>query len=487
MPNSSSREAGAGRAGGVTHPGYLASLRDSFVRILPMAWPVLIGQLAVLGFSTVDTILVARFAAADLAALSVGAAAYITVFIGLMGVVLAISPVAGQLFGAGKLDAAGDQVHQAIWLALGLSVLGCTLLLFPGPFLALAKPAPEVARKVEAYLSALAFSLPAALLFTVYRGFNTAVSRPKAVMAIQVTGLLLKIPLSVLFIYGWSLPLPGASAPWHVGPMGVAGCGWATVLVMWAQVAIAWVVLHRDPFYARFGLHAGRFSRPDRRAMRALLRLGGPMGAAILIEVTGFSSMAFLISRESAQAVAGHQLAANLVSLMFMVPLALANGTATLVAQRVGARDFAEARRLGWHGVEIGVALAMVLGALVFFGREWVLGIYTDNPAIIAAAMPLLVWVWWFHVGDAAQTLANFVLRSHHVTLLPLVCFAISLWGIGLGGGYVVTHSAWAPTALQGAPGYWAMSTVGLVVAGATLSALLAWIHRQEAREGATR
>lgn len=487
MPNSSSRDAGAGRAGGVTHPGYLASLRDSFARILPMAWPVLIGQLAVLGFSTVDTILVARFAAADLAALSVGAAAYITVFIGLMGVVLAISPVAGQLFGAGKLHAAGDQVHQAIWLALGLSVLGCTLLLFPGPFLALAKPAPEVARKVEAYLSALAFSLPAALLFTVYRGFNTAVSRPKAVMAIQVTGLLLKIPLSVLFIYGWSLPLPGASGPWHVGPMGVAGCGWATVLVMWAQVAIAWVVLHRDPFYARFGLHAGRFSRPDRRAMRALLRLGGPMGAAILIEVTGFSSMAFLISRESAQAVAGHQLAANLVSLMFMVPLALANGTATLVAQRVGARDFAEARRLGWHGVEIGVALAIVLGALVFFGREWVLGIYTDNPAIIAAAMPLLVWVWWFHVGDAAQTLANFVLRSHHVTLLPLVCFAISLWGIGLGGGYVVTHSAWAPTALQGAPGYWAMSTVGLVVAGATLSALLAWIHRQEAREGATR
>ena len=47
------------------HPHYLASLRDSFSRILPMAWPVLIGQLAVLGFSTVDTILVARFAAND--------------------------------------------------------------------------------------------------------------------------------------------------------------------------------------------------------------------------------------------------------------------------------------------------------------------------------------------------------------------------------------------------------------------------------------
>ncbi len=465
------------------HPGHLALLRDSFARILPMTWPVLIGQLAVLGFSTVDTILIARFAANDLAALSVGTAAYVSVFVGLMGVVLAISPIAGQLFGAGKLHAAGDQVHQAIWLALGLSVLGAAVLLLPGPLLDLANPTADIAQKIRGYLHALAFSLPASLLFTVYRGFNSAVSRPKAVMSIQLTGLLLKIPLSLLLIYGWTLPLPWVEQPWVVAPMGVVGCGWATAIVMWSQLAMAWWVLHQDPFYARFGLQRGGFNRPRRQEILRLLRLGAPMGASILIEVTGFTSMAFLISRQSAQAVAGHQLAANLVSMMFMVPLALANGTATLVAQSVGARDFLQARRLGWHGVEIGVALATVLGAAVYWGRASVLGVYTDNPAIVAAAMPLLVWVWWFHVGDAAQTLANFVLRSHHITVLPMVCFAVSLWGIGLLGGYLITHSTWAPSELRGAAGYWAMSAVGLVVVGCLLCSLLAWIHRQEARE----
>lgn len=468
-----------------TRPPYLASLRDSFSRILPMAWLVLIGQLAVLGFSTVDTILIARFAANDLAALAVGAAAYISVFIGLMGVVLAISPIAGQLFGAGKLHDAGDQVHQAIWLALGLSVLGAAVLLCPEPFLSLAKPTPDVVHKVQGYLHALAFSLPASLLFTVYRGFNSAVSRPKAVMALQVVGLLLKIPLSLLLVYGWSVSVPGFEQRWVVAPKGVVGCGWATAIVMWSQVVIAWAVLQRDPFYARFGLHGTGFQRPQRAALLRLLRLGGPMGSAILIEVTGFTSMAFLISRQSAHAVAGHQLAANLVSLMFMVPLALANGTATLVAQSVGARDFAQARRLGWHGLELGVALATLLGAAVYFFRESVLGVYTDNPAIIATAMPLLVWVWWFHVGDAAQTLANFVLRSHHITFLPLLFFAVSLWGIGLGGGYWVTHGTWAPLALRGASGYWAMSAVGLVLAGVMLGSLLAWTHHQEVRKAA--
>jgi MATE family multidrug resistance protein len=186
--------------GTATAHGFLADVR----RIMPLAWPVLVGQLAVLAFSTIDTILVARHSQADLAAFAVGSAAYITVFVGFMGVVLAVSPIAGQLFGAGRLEAAGDEVHQAIWLALGLSVLGCALLVFPQPFLWLAKAGPDVAERVRGYLLALALSLPASLLFTVFRGFNTAVSRPKAVMLLQVAGLGLKLPLSAALVSGFA-------------------------------------------------------------------------------------------------------------------------------------------------------------------------------------------------------------------------------------------------------------------------------------------
>ncbi|HEX6362660.1 MAG TPA: MATE family efflux transporter, partial [Albitalea sp.] len=105
-----------------------AGIADSARRIAPLAWPVFIGQVAVLAFSTVDTVLVGRYAALDLAALAVGAAAYITIFIGLMGVVLAIGPIVGQLYGARRMPEAGAQLHQAVWLALALSVAGCALL-----------------------------------------------------------------------------------------------------------------------------------------------------------------------------------------------------------------------------------------------------------------------------------------------------------------------------------------------------------------------
>jgi multidrug resistance protein, MATE family len=104
------------------------SWRADVARIAPLAWPVLVGQIAVLMYATVDTVLVARFAAADLAALAVGGAAYITVFIGLVGIVMALGPLVGQLYGAGRHADAGAQLHQAVWLALALTLVGSTLL-----------------------------------------------------------------------------------------------------------------------------------------------------------------------------------------------------------------------------------------------------------------------------------------------------------------------------------------------------------------------
>lgn len=455
----------------MTAAAHLQSLR----RLAPLAWPVFVGQVAVLAYSTVDTMLVARYSATDLAALAVGSAVYMTVFVGLMGVVMAVAPLAGQYFGAGKQTEAGDQLHQAAWLALFLTLLGELVLQFPAPFMAIAQTTPEVEAKARAYLGVLGLSLPAALLFTAYRAFNTAVSRPKAVMALQLLGLAIKVPLSLLFIRGFG-PLPA---------LGTVGCALATVAVMWSQLLIGLTLLRRDPFYAPFGLHRGGLHAPRWAAIKAQLKLGVPMGGSILIEVTGFTFMAIFIARLGPTAVAGHQLAANLVALMFMMPLALANATGTLVAQRVGAHDAVDARRLGWHGLEIALAISCLMGAGVFFAREQVLSLYTQDTAIIAAALPLLLWAWLFHMGDAAQTLAAFVLRAHHIATAPMVIYALAIWGVGMGGGYFLAFGSapWVPAWLHGASGFWGAATAGLLLAAAGLSAYLAAVHRAEARE----
>ncbi len=449
---------------------------DSARRIAPLAWPVFVGQLSVLAFSTIDTLLVARASAADLAALAVGAAAYITVFIGFMGVLLALAPIVGQLHGAGRAQEAGHQVRQALWLAAALAMLGSTTLAFPQPFLALAHAGPEVASKVRGYLLALALSLPASLLFTVYRGFNVAVSRPKAVMALQVAGLALKLPLSSLLVFG--LPAIGLPA------LGVVGCGVATCVAMWAQTLAAAAVVRRDPFYAPFDLVGRGPLRPDWQALRQHLRLGLPMGASILVEVTGFAFMAIFIARLGTTPVAGHQLAVNIVSILFMMPLALANATSTLVALCIGAGRAAEARRLGWHGLVMGCCLAALMGSAVFLARRPLLGLYSSDAAVIAAALPLVAWVAVFHVADAAQTIAAFVLRAYKIAAVPVLIYVTAMWGVGLGGGYLLAFDVpgGVPAALQGARGFWIASTSGLVLAAAALGGFMVWLLGRQRR-----
>jgi MATE family multidrug resistance protein len=448
--------------------------RADAARIVPLAWPFFMGQIAMVLFATVDTFLVARYSTLDLAALAVGAAAYITIFIGLMGVVLAVGPIVGQLYGAKRFEAAGEQLHQAVWLALALSLLGCTLLVFPQPFVALSRAEPAVAERLRGHLLALAFALPAGLLFAAFRGFSNAVSRPEAVAKLQLGALALKLPLAALFVHGAG-PVPA---------LGVVGCGVSTAVAMWCTVFAGWWVMRHDAFYAPFALFGRGLRPPHAPALAKQLKLGIPMGGSVLIEVTGFASMAFFISRFGATPVAGHQLAANLVSLLFMVPLALGNATGTLCAQRIGAGAAHEARRIAWHGLELAALVALALGTVVFFAREGVVRLYTGDGAIVAAALPLLAWVALFHFVDAMQIVAAFTLRAWHIATLPLVIYALSLWGLGLGGGYALAFNLAGdvPASLHGARGFWVASTAGLGAAALGLVLLLAWVVRRDDR-----
>ena len=449
-------------------------------RIVTLAWPVLVGQLSVVAFGIIDTLLVARHSSGELAALAVGGALYFTIFIGLMGAVSALGPIVGQLLGAGKHVEAGAQLHHAAWLALLLSIAGCALLLMPGPLVALAQLTPELDGVVRTYLATLALALPASLLFSAFRVFNTAISRPKAVMAILLAALALKAPLSLLLLGG----VPSIGWP----ALGLRGCAVATVIVMWLQVLAAVVLLRRDAGYAPFAVFtaAQRGLRAlDPLAQRALLKLGVPMGLTVLIEVSGFTLMAVFIARLGTTPVAAHQLTANVMSVLFMFPLALSQATSALVAQHVGARQMHAAQRLGWHGVALALGLSMVFGVALLTMRGPLVALYTPDAAVAAEAMPLMAWMALFHVFDAAQTMAAFVLRSWRVASAPMFIFAAALGGVGLGGGYLLAFDVLGDTPLwlQGAPGYLVAGSVGLALAALALLGLLAGVLRVRLRE----
>ena len=232
-------------------------LRD----IVKLGWPVLIAQLAVMINGDIDTVMAGRLSAADLAAVGIGFSIYISIFVTSMGVLIALTPVVAQLYGAGKLEEIGEEVRQSLWLGTLLAVFTSVLIYFPDPFLALAQVAPDVEEKTRSYLRTVALGIPAMLVFRVFYSFTTAVSKPRVIMVLNLVGLALKIPLNLVFMHGY-LGMPALGGP---------GCAVSTTIIAWTVAIAAWLVCWFDPAYRPFRVFA-RWSWPDWRGQLRLVQ-----------------------------------------------------------------------------------------------------------------------------------------------------------------------------------------------------------------------
>lgn len=434
--------------------------------LLRLAWPVFIGQLAVMLNGVIDTMMAGRLSAVDTAAVGLGASIYITVYVALMGVLLALTPIAAQHWGAGRADRIPQATGQAIWLALALAVPGCLALGWTTPWLEFAQAPDEVADIAGTYLVAVAIGLPAALLFRVFYALSNAIARPRTVMTINLVAVALKIPLNGLFMQGWQTEGGLQLVP----AMGGAGAGVATAILLWLSLGLAVVALRLQPAYRALGIRWP--VRPDARQIGELLKLGLPIGAAYLVEVTSFAFMALFLARLGATVAASHQIAANLAALAYMVPLALANAASTLVAQSIGAGRPDRAIAYGRRGMRLAIVVACAVSAVLWFGREPIARLYTTDPAVVVGAATLIAIVAAFHLFDAVQCAATFVLRAHRITTWPMIVYLICLWGVGLAGGWWLAFA-------QGldARGFWLASSAGLLAAS-----VLLWLILQRVR-----
>ena len=399
--------------------------------IIHLGWPVLVAQLATMANSVIDTVMAGHYSAHALATVGLGSSIYFSIFITLMGILIALSPITAQHFGAGRHDAIPHEVRQGMWMALLLSAIGVALLGFPDPFLTLSGMRADLAQDVRAYLQALMWAAPAMLAFRVFASFSTAVSQPRAVMVIQLLGLALKIPLNWVLMYGkFGLP-----------EMGGIGCAWALAIEAWLMLGAALVWLRVGPGLARYRVFA-QYEAIDWPAQWQIIKLGLPIGISFLIDVTSYTFMALFIARLGEAHSAAQQIAANIGALAYMVPLAIANATAVVTGQLIGAGDRLRARAAGWTGIALCAIAALATGLGIFLLHGPITRAYTGDAPVALLAAPLAMLVALFHVFDAINAVAANVVRAYKKALVPMLSFALALWIVGLGGGYLLAFGA---------------------------------------------
>tara|TARA_Y100001933_G_scaffold153338_2_gene151747 strand:+ start:3009 stop:4418 length:1410 start_codon:yes stop_codon:yes gene_type:complete len=445
-------------------------IRAELGQLLRLAMPIVLTQLSQMGMGVADTIMAGRYGAVDLAGVALGGNVFWPTIMLLGGVIMALVPAVSQLNGAGRPAESGEVVRQAGWIALvGGAVLIAAYRNAEGFFVALGID-PTAVPVATAYLDALSWGTLPLLGYFGLRYLCEGMSWTLPAMLVAFLGLLLKIPLNYAFIYGAG-PIPA---------LGGAGCGWASVVVLWVEFAVLLAVVARSRI-RRTGVFA-RISRPDVRQIWRLVKLGGPIGLTIFLEFSMFSMVTLLIGRLGVDAVAAHQIATNVGGLAFMIPMALGMAVAIRVGYNTGAGDLTAARRSGWVAIGVGLAFAVVAGAALLALRAPIAGLYSNDAAVIRVAAELMVFVAVYQLVDDTQVTAIGALRGFKDTRMPMVIALLAYWAVGLPVGLVLGFGWLEVPGMTGVRGFWVGLSAGLSVAAVVLICRFAWLSRREDR-----
>lgn len=426
--------------------------------------PILIAQLAQMANGVIDTVMAGHASAEDLSGVGIGSSLWTPLFLFFMGALSALQPIISGYRGAGQLNRVVPMTWQGIYVALVGSVLMILFLTNVGPILSLLQLEPVTAGITTGYLKAFAWGVPALLGVSALRGLTDGLGHTRVIMAFSLLGTALNLPLNYIFIYG-KLGVPA---------MGGVGCGWATSISVWVSFLALALYLHRAKAFSAFHLWSQRVL-PQREDWLYLLKLGVPIGFTIFVEASMFAVIALFLAPLGPIVVAGHQIALNVVSLVFMVPLSLGMALTLRISFLIGARTPANARLVARSSLVLVLAIAFFYATVFFLGAEWIARLYTSDTAVQAVTIRLLAFAALFQIADVMQVACISALRGYRDTRIPMYIMVLSFWAVCLPLGYLLTFTDLIIPSM-GAAGFWLGLTIGLTMAALLLVIRLFWL-----------
>jgi multidrug resistance protein, MATE family len=387
--------------------------------MLDLALPVVIIQVGMMSMGVVDTIMVGHLSPQALAAVALGNLYFFVPSVFGMGTLMVLDPVVAQAVGAGDAPSVARGVQRGVILAGILSIPSAILLAAAAPILALLRQPADVVPLAAAYSVRLAPGVLPFFLFIVFRQSLQALGRPKPIVWVIVLANLSNVLLNWVLIFGRF----GAPA------LGISGSAWATTLSRWllclGLLALAWRTLtpHLRPM------------RPEIWApapLGRMVRLGTPIGAQFVLEFGAFALVALMMGWLGTRQMAGHQVAINLASLTFMVPLGVADAASVLVGRAVGRGDPAGARGSARAALVCAAGFMSCTGALFLSLPVPLAMIYTTDPEVLAVASALIPIAGVFQVFDGLQTVGGGILRGLGHTRTPMLVNLLGYWALGL-------------------------------------------------------
>jgi MATE family multidrug resistance protein len=440
-------------------------MRRELRAMASLAWPVILAEIGWVLMGIVDTIIVGPLGPAAIGAVGTGSTMFFAVMVLGIGTLFALDTFVAHSYGAGRLDDCHRWLYTGLQLATVMSVLLVAAGLVGVRLLSWSGIQPDVLALLQPYLTALLWSAPPLLYYTVLRRYLQAMNVVRPILWAVVVANLINAGANVVLVYG------------HLGApaMGVIGSAYATLIARVALVGMFWWVvaareraqptgLSRVPFQWRF------------EPMWRLARLGAPAALQIALEVGVFAAAAALAGRISAAALAANQIVLNIAGFFFMVPFGLSSAAAVRVGQSMGRGDVVGVRRAGWSALGLAFAFALIVATLFVATPAAFIRIFTSEPSVLQTGALLLLACAVFQPFDSFQAVSTGALRGLGDTRTPMLANLAGHWCLGLPLGYVLCFMrGW------GVFGLWVGLCTGLIAIGSVL--VIAWHVRSRRPE----
>ncbi|MBM3752409.1 MAG: MATE family efflux transporter, partial [Acidobacteria bacterium] len=307
-------------------------VREEWRPMLRLALPLVAAELGWMTMGVVDTIMAGHAGRELLGAVALGHGLYYTFAVFGIALMFGLDPLVAQAFGRGDLSDCKRSLAAGLAMAVLLSPPLTALAWMMGPVMDWFRIDPSLREETQGYLRAVSLGTFPLMLYGSFRRFLQAQDIVRPVMMTLISANIVNIFGNYCLIYG------------HFGfpKLGAAGAGYATTLARIYMVAVLCAVT-----VARDGW-GGWTEWPGWRRVGEVWRMGLPAALQISFEVAIFALTTAMLGALGPVAIGGHQIALNLASITYMIPLGISSAAAVRVGQAVGRKDGGGARRAGW-------------------------------------------------------------------------------------------------------------------------------------------
>jgi MATE family multidrug resistance protein len=352
------------------------------------------------------------------------------------GPAAAVSPMVAHILGAHPNDRANVRgvVRMGLWSVLVLWLPLAGLLLSAEPLLLALHQKPELAHAAHLFVLPLCFGLPFSLGFQVLRNYATALNRPNTSLIVMGLTVFFNALGDYALIFG------------HFGAprLGLVGSGIASACSYAFSFFAMLAVVYLTPELRKYRMFR-RFHRIDWSKFAELFRLGIPIGLTMIFEAMLFNSTMLIMGTFGTEYVAAHQIALNVPSITFMVPLGIALAATVRVGLSAGAGDRPGVRRAGYTAMIVGVAFMTLCATVIGLFPRTIAELYfaptAANAHVIALVVSFLHFAAAFQVFDGLQVVGALALRGLKDARAPMWIAGGCYWLVGFPVCYLLSET----------------------------------------------